>query len=334
MSADPASLSATKLMLYLAVGSFAASQFSDEIRSIINYIVSTASELAIIKMSVDQTNAQSIYSLHQHLIDSEKVTTTINVNDGVGNIRVSPGYGNYYLYDDNCGPIIISLSEDSITVRALNVITNAVSITNWFNNLMSKYCSPSVRMRYYTIQHKVDYGYNWRYLTSRSLINMNTIPNKSSINKFKQSVQKFIGSKRKYHDKGMPYRYGYLLHGPKGSHKTLMAKYVATKYHRPIYNLNLRDNNMSDVGIENLMANVPSNSIIILDELDIMVEGMLNDTAGKLTTAGILKALGGVIELDDGIIVIITTNNFGKLNNMLPALCRKGRVDEIIEFKL
>jgi len=144
-------------------------------------------------------------------------------------------------------------------------------------------------------------------------------------------VKEFVGSVAWYRDRGIPYRRGYLLHGPPGCGKTSFITALAGELEYSICVLNLSDRSMSDDRLQHRLADAPEQSIILLEDIDAAFvsreDSSVNDAAYKglnrLTFSGLLNAIDGVTSTE-GRIVFMTTNYVDRLD---PALIRPGRVD-------
>merc|ERR1719186_965059 len=146
-----------------------------------------------------------------------------------------------------------------------------------------------------------------------------------------QDVQEFVRSVVWYRDRGIPYRRGYLLHGPPGCGKTSFITALAGELEYSICVLNLSDRSMSDDRLQHRLADAPENSIILLEDIDAafvsreenpQLEGAYKGL-NRLTFSGLLNAIDGVTSTE-GRVVFMTTNYFDRLDH---ALIRPGRVD-------
>ena len=144
-------------------------------------------------------------------------------------------------------------------------------------------------------------------------------------------VKDFIDSSTWYRERGIPYRRGYLLHGPPGCGKTSFITSLAGELEYSICVLNLSDRAMSDDRLQHRLADAPENSIILLEDIDAAFVSREADpnleTAfqglNRLTFSGLLNAIDGVTSTE-GRIVFMTTNYVERLDK---ALIRPGRVD-------
>ena len=146
-------------------------------------------------------------------------------------------------------------------------------------------------------------------------------------------TQDFLSSQNWYRDRGIPYRRGYLLHGPPGCGKTSFITALAGELEYSICVLNLSDRSMSDDRLAHRLADAPENSIILLEDIDAAFVSRESSASmeeaykglNRLTFSGLLNAIDGVTSTE-GRIVFMTTNYIERLD---PALIRPGRVDFI-----
>jgi chaperone BCS1 len=68
--------------------------------------------------------------------------------------------------------------------------------------------------------------------------------------------------------KGIPYRRGYLLHGPPGSGKTSFIQALAGAVSYNICLLNLAERGLTDDKLNHLLGLVPERSFILLEDVD------------------------------------------------------------------
>ncbi|KAE8394815.1 BCS1 N terminal-domain-containing protein [Aspergillus alliaceus] len=162
-------------------------------------------------------------------------------------------------------------------------------------------------------------------------------------------------TRRWYSNRGIPYRRGYLLHGPPGTGKTSLCFAVAGLMGLPLYLLNLSSKAFGEDDLMSLFQELPRRCIVLLEDVDCAgitqkrVSDSSNDSAGKpaedkdndtskdvdsfpskqgVSLSGLLNVIDGVAA-SEGRILVMTTNHPEKLD---PALLRPGRVDMSIEF--
>ena len=72
---------------------------------------------------------------------------------------------------------------------------------------------------------------------------------------------------------GIPYRRGYLLHGPPGSGKSSFIQALAGSLEYDISILNLSERGLTDDKLNHLLANAPDRSIMLLEDVDAAFSG-------------------------------------------------------------
>jgi mitochondrial chaperone BCS1 len=135
----------------------------------------------------------------------------------------------------------------------------------------------------------------------------------------------FLGKRDWYVERGIPYRRGYLLHGPPGTGKSSAVVAIASALGMDIAMLSLGDSNMEDSGISELFSSIPVNSIVLMEDIDCAFVERKDgdDKRSRVTFSGLLNAIDGVAA-GEGRLLFATTNHIERLD---PALIRPGRID-------
>jgi chaperone BCS1 len=155
-----------------------------------------------------------------------------------------------------------------------------------------------------------------------------------------QDVKKFLGSRNRYRQLGVPYHRGYLLYGPPGTGKTSLVSGLAARFGMSIYAVNLTEFN--DRTLKTAINEVPPNSVILFEDIDCMKAGNRRsgseESARKpvgsseksdggdrygVTLSGLLNVLDG-FHAPENVLFVMTTNQIEVLD---PALLRPGRID-------
>lgn len=144
-------------------------------------------------------------------------------------------------------------------------------------------------------------------------------------------VHEFLNSRDWYSERGVPYRRGYLLHGPPGCGKTSYIMALAGRLEYDICQMNLSNSALSDERLSYLLNVAPPKSIILLEDVDaaflsredIDISKNAYQGLGRVTLSGMLNVLDGVASSEERLL-FMTTNYPEKLD---PALTRPGRVD-------
>jgi chaperone BCS1 len=142
----------------------------------------------------------------------------------------------------------------------------------------------------------------------------------------------FLEGRDWYLQRGIPYRRGYLLHGPPGTGKSSTVVAVASALGMDIAVLNLNSATLDDNELSELLAETPANALVLVEDIDcaFVARQAGDDKANKVTFSGLLNAIDGVAA-GEGRILFATTNHLDRLD---PALIRPGRIDRQIEIGL
>lgn len=145
-------------------------------------------------------------------------------------------------------------------------------------------------------------------------------------------IKKFTSQGETYKNLGIPHSLGILLYGPPGTGKTVMAHAIASEFRMNCIDVTL------DYFDENLGSGAFSdpNTVYIIDEIDsqlvnrALTTAEANTEATKMITSQrLIKLLKAIDEMDNGSIVIATTNYPERLD---AALKRSGRFGLQFEF--
>lgn len=155
------------------------------------------------------------------------------------------------------------------------------------------------------------------------------------IEKYIQQAKKWIKLRKWYNDRSIPWKRGWLLHGPGGTGKSSLAKAIAQNLKIPIYFFHL--GTLSDKEFtEKWKENVYAPAVILLEDFDSYFNKRENLTSHKsLTFDTVLNAISGV-NSSDGIFLIVTTNHIDKIDEALGVSAtggistRPGRIDSVI----
>lgn len=172
-------------------------------------------------------------------------------------------------------------------------------------------------------------------------------------------------SARWYAARGIPYRRGYMFHGPPGTGKTSLSFALAGIFGLDIYCISLMEIGLTESDLNKLFTALPDRCIVLLEDIDsaglrrteddttsngstpsdpedgVKVEALTRlPGVGATIQGGALKSLislSGLLNAIDGAashegrVLIMTTNHPEKLD---PALIRPGRVDLQVHFTL
>ena len=142
-------------------------------------------------------------------------------------------------------------------------------------------------------------------------------------------LRTFYGSRSWYVQRGIPYRRGYLLHGPPGNGKTTLVLAAAGELNLSVAVLSLSNRLLSDEALRGLVDALPPATLLLIEDVDCVfkTERTTTEQTG-VTLSGLLNALDGVSSRE-GRVLFLTTNHPERLD---PALVRPGRVDRKVEL--
>lgn len=140
----------------------------------------------------------------------------------------------------------------------------------------------------------------------------------------------FLSNRPAYAKADIPFRTGILLYGEPGSGKSSTALAIANELKMNVYIVSLTSLS-NDEALSDCFQAIPSNSIVILEDIDIVSavkERDKDDDSNGVTMTGMLNVLDG-FQSPPGVITIMTTNRLDVLD---PAIRRPGRVDLLEEL--
>ncbi|KAH7302879.1 P-loop containing nucleoside triphosphate hydrolase protein, partial [Stachybotrys elegans] len=149
-------------------------------------------------------------------------------------------------------------------------------------------------------------------------------------------------TRRWYTEHSIPYKRGYLLHGPPGTGKSSFSLSIAGELDMDIYVVSIPGAN--DRMLKSLFAGLPDRCVVLLEDIDAAGAACSRDSNSEdsdsdgdarpqkrgVTLSGLLNVLDGVASQEDRVLVM-TTNHPQRLD---PALTRPGRIDKEVEFQL
>eukprot|EP01032_Pedospumella_encystans_P020968 gene20968-23805_t len=150
-----------------------------------------------------------------------------------------------------------------------------------------------------------NWGSEWREFgqprTKRLLESV--VLDKGVAEKIMADVLEWTNSADWYRDRGIPYRRGYLLHGPPGSGKSSFIMALAGRLGYNICILNLAERGLTDDRLALALSNIPPQSLVLLEDIDAAFpsreeSSFAPEGAGggrsDVTFSGLLNVLDGV----------------------------------------
>ena len=169
---------------------------------------------------------------------------------------------------------------------------------------------------------------------------------------------------RWYANRGIPYRRGYLFHGPPGTGKSSLAWAIAGVFGLDIYCISLVDPTLTEEDLGIMFTSLPRRCVVLLEDIDsaglskrqeediverpktedeaavkmgaeitraiksVRKDGQNSKENQGISLSGLLNAIDGVAS-HEGRVLLLTTNFPDRLDR---ALIRPGRVDMMVKF--
>ncbi|KAF2179812.1 BCS1-like ATPase-like protein [Zopfia rhizophila CBS 207.26] len=212
--------------------------------------------------------------------------------------------------------------------------------------------------------------YAWDRVTSRPSRPMSTVSlDQEQKANIVADINEYLhpASARWYAARGIPYRRGYLFHGPPGTGKTSLSFSIAGIFGLDVYCISLVEVGLTESDLNKLFSHLPRRCVVLLEDIDSAGLRRVEDTTegskeeddsstdddsltkvskpdstpksqgqptngfkSLISLSGLLNVIDGVAS-HEGRVLIMTTNHPEKLD---AALIRPGRVDLQVQFSL
>ncbi|KAI9898046.1 hypothetical protein N3K66_006406 [Trichothecium roseum] len=199
------------------------------------------------------------------------------------------------------------------------------------------------------------YGLSWKPKTRAPIRRLETVHLDAGVKtRLLDDVRTYLDPRTaaRYRARSMPYRRGYLFHGPPGTGKSSLSVALAGEFGLDLYEVKV-PSVATDADLEQMFQEIPPRCVVLLEDIDaVWVERSNKKTnsnssngksdgsrhrnegrdadsndgaaaSGSCSLSGLLNVLDGVGS-QEGRIVIMTTNHPDQLD---AALVRPGRVD-------
>jgi hypothetical protein len=152
----------------------------------------------------------------------------------------------------------------------------------------------------------------------------------SALTLLKDDFESFFERESWFREKRLPFRRGYLLHGPPGNGKTTAIRAMMSSRRLSAYTMRLFDKHPDDGVLDQLFERALRNrpALVVLEDLD-RAFPKTGESRSKISIQDLLNCLDGLAS-GEGIIVVATANEPAILD---PAILRRpGRFDRVVHF--
>jgi ATPase family associated with various cellular activities (AAA) len=152
----------------------------------------------------------------------------------------------------------------------------------------------------------------------------------SVLSLLKNDFKSFWDREQWFRDRGLPFRRGYLLHGPPGGGTTTSIRAMMTSRRLSAFTIRLFEPQTSDADLEDLFEEALSQrpAMLVFEDLD-RAFPRTGQSRSQVSLQALLNCLDG-IATGDGIAVVATANEPAALD---PAILRRpGRFDRVVHF--
>ncbi|KAG9240018.1 BCS1 N terminal-domain-containing protein [Calycina marina] len=259
---------------------------------------------------------------------------------GQYNFFLQTGYGKHILRHKNAFISVNREKQSSYNMQTGEphetiTLTTLYAHRHIFEDIFGEaYALARVAQEGKTIMHTTN-GTNWQVIGEpRKKRPLNSVILDAGVKeKIADDVKDFLAMQEWYVDRGIPYRRGYLLHGPPGSGKSSFINALAGELDFGVSIINLSERGLTDDRLAQLLQKVPARTLLLLEDADAaFVNRRKMDPDGyngaNVTFSGLLNALDGVAAGEERI-AFLTTNHIERLDE---ALIRPGRVDMTVRI--
>lgn len=147
----------------------------------------------------------------------------------------------------------------------------------------------------------------------------------------RRDFEHFLANREWFQARRIPWRRGYLLHGPPGNGKTSAVRAMASHKDLAAFSINFANDEIYDYQVTEMFEAAAryAPGLVILEEIDRFFPVAKEEKLSQCSLANLLNCLDGLAS-EDGVAVVATANYPERLDAAI--LKRPGRFDRVIHF--
>lgn len=301
--------------------------FQAEISAFLKACVKSLKNLIVTEVIIERGKAGS-EMLEHYLTDyvskrMQATATSLTLDD-----KLQYQLEDTWSFEVNHRGTTVHISKTKETIRIYAYFANIGVVKDFVNTkIIATYAAVNAPERALFIY--ISEGAKWKPIIPRRPRNITLT---KSMQAMHDDVAEFLQSEQKNKAAGVAHRRGYLVVGPPRTGKSMIVEKLAIDFGMTPHLANFNTNDATDTTLLSLFANVPIQSIIVIDEFEKQYAGMRNNKTINITDGGILNAIDGIQRLSHGTIVVIIANSIdGVPAELKECLLQPGRID--VQFK-